>query len=67
MQKKILKQLNNAKKASILFGLFSHSQRILILKNLAKELRKNKRLIIKANAKDLKKSHKIIRCVTVSY
>ncbi|MEK7104631.1 MAG: glutamate-5-semialdehyde dehydrogenase, partial [Patescibacteria group bacterium] len=55
MQKKILKQLNNAKKASILFGLFSHSQRILILKNLAKELRKNKRLIIKANAKDLKK------------
>jgi glutamate-5-semialdehyde dehydrogenase len=53
--KNILKQLNNAKKASISFGLSSHAQRILILKNLAKELRKNKKNIIKANEKDLKK------------
>jgi len=55
MNKTILKQLNNAKKASTLFGLSSHSDRILILKNLARELRKNKKLIIKANSKDLKK------------
>lgn len=55
MNKIILKQLNKAKKSSTLFGLSSHSERILILKNLAKELRKNKKLIIKANSKDLKK------------
>ncbi|MEK7060218.1 MAG: glutamate-5-semialdehyde dehydrogenase [Patescibacteria group bacterium] len=55
MNKNILKQLNNAKKASISFGLLPHAKRILILQNLAKELRKNKRLIIKANSKDLKK------------
>jgi len=55
MQKKILKQLNNAKKASAPFGLLPHAKRILILKNLAKELRKNKKITIKANLKDLKK------------
>lgn len=55
MQKRIQKQLNNAKKASIFFGLTPHSKRILVLKNLAKELRKNKKLITKANSKDLKK------------
>lgn len=55
MNKIILKQLNKAKKSSTLFGLSSHSKRILILKNLAKELRKNKKLITKANSKDLKK------------
>ena len=53
--KNILKQLNNAKKASILFGLLPHKQRVLVLKNLAKELRRNKKDILKANAKDLKK------------
>ena len=58
MNKIILKQLNNAKKASETFGLLSHTKRILILKNLAKELRKNKKVIIKANAKDLKKISK---------
>jgi len=55
MNKTILKQLNNAKKVSTSFGLLSHAKRILTLKNLAKELRKNKKLIIKANARDLKK------------
>ena len=55
MNKIILKQLNNAKKASAPFGLLSHAKRILILKNLAKELRKNKKIIIKTNLKDLKK------------
>ncbi len=40
------------------FGLLPHSKRILILKNLAKELRKNKKKIIKANLKDLKKISK---------
>ena len=55
MNKKIEKQLNNAKKASASFGLLSHAQRVLILKNIAKELRKNKKLIIQANVKDLKK------------
>ena len=53
--KNILKQLNSAKKTSILFGLLSHTKRILILKNLAKEIRKNKKLIIRANSKDLTK------------
>src|SRR3989338_513008 len=56
--KNILKQLNNAKKASESFGLLPHEKRALILKNLAKELRKNKKSIIKANAKDLKKFSK---------
>ena len=36
------------------FGLSSHSQRILALKNLVKELRKNKKIILEANAKDQK-------------
>src|SRR3989338_3625131 len=56
--KNILKQLNNAKRVSVEFGLLSHSKRILVLKNLAKELRKNKKKIIKANLKDLKKISK---------
>src|SRR3989339_543376 len=56
--KNILEQLNKAKKASVGFGLLPHSKRILILKNLAKELRKNKKKIIKANLKDLKKISK---------
>ncbi|MFA5095405.1 MAG: glutamate-5-semialdehyde dehydrogenase [Candidatus Paceibacterota bacterium] len=55
MNKIILKQLNNAKKVSASFGLLPHVKRILILKNLAKELRKNKKLIVQANLKDLKK------------
>ena len=55
MNKNILKQLNNAKRASMLFGLLPHDQRILILKNLVKELRKNKKIIIRANSKDSKK------------
>ncbi len=55
MNKNILKQLNNAKRASMLFGLLPHAQRILILKNLVKELRKNKKIIIRANSKDSKK------------
>jgi len=55
MNKKILQQLNKAKKASISFSLLPHSIRNLILKNLAKELRKNKKSIIRANSKDLKK------------
>ena len=55
MHKRINKQLNKAKSASISFGLLPHSERILILKNLAKELRKNKKMIISANLKDLKK------------
>ncbi|MDD5720991.1 MAG: glutamate-5-semialdehyde dehydrogenase [Candidatus Pacebacteria bacterium] len=55
MDKKILKQLNKAKEASREFALLPHSKRILILKNIVKELRKNKKTIITANAKDLKK------------
>ncbi|MFA5936792.1 MAG: glutamate-5-semialdehyde dehydrogenase [Candidatus Paceibacterota bacterium] len=55
MQKKIQKQLNNAKNASIPFGLLSHAKRILILKNIIKELKKNKKEIIQANLKDLNK------------
>ncbi len=58
MNKAILKQLNNAKKASGAFQLLPHTKRILILKNLAKELRKSKKVIIKANIKDLKKISK---------
>ena len=50
----ILKQLNNAKHASFAFGFSAHGQRNLILKNLAKGLIKNKKLIIQANKKDLK-------------
>ena len=46
MNKKILKQLEKAKEASKKFSLLSHSKRILILKNLAQELRKNKKIII---------------------
>ena len=37
------------------FGLLPHAKRILNLKNLIKELRKNKKEILEANAKDLKK------------
>lgn len=55
MNNRILKQLQRAKSASKNFGLLPHAKRILILKNLAKELRKNKKLIIEANLKDLKK------------
>ena len=55
MQTNISKQLNNAKKASASASLLSHSQRNLILKNLIKELDKNKKEIIKANLKDLQK------------
>lgn len=55
MNKTILKQLNKAKKASRNLGLLPHAKRILILKNLAKELLKNKKLIIKANLQDCKK------------
>ena len=55
MNKEILKQLNKSKEASKKFSLLSHSKRILILKNLAQELRKNKKIIIAVNCKDLKK------------
>jgi len=55
MNKIILKQFNKAKEASKEFSLLSHAKRILILKNLAKELRNNKKLIIRANLKDFKK------------
>ncbi|MFA6353624.1 MAG: glutamate-5-semialdehyde dehydrogenase [Candidatus Paceibacterota bacterium] len=55
MNKNILKQLNKAKEASQKFSLLSHAKRILILKNLADGLYKNKKLIIIANSKDLKK------------
>ena len=55
MSKDIFKQLNKAKDVAKDFGLLPHTKRILILKNLAKELRKNKKLIIAANLKDLKK------------
>ncbi len=55
VNKNILKQLNNAKEASMPFGLLPHAKRILILKNLVKELRKNKKRVIQANSKDLKK------------
>ncbi len=55
MNKKIEKQLKSAKKASLRLGLLPHKQRKLILKNLAKGLRKNKKTILAANAKDLKK------------
>ena len=54
MDKNIFKQLNKAKKASVQFGLLSHVTRILILKNLAKGLRRNKKAILRANVKDLK-------------
>lgn len=54
MNKNLLKQLNNAKKASVSFGLLPHAKRILILKNLVKELRKNKKSVITANLKDLR-------------
>ncbi|MDP9249445.1 MAG: glutamate-5-semialdehyde dehydrogenase [bacterium] len=50
----ILKQLQSAKRASIEFGLLPHSKRVLILKNLAGGLRKNKKEIMRANRKDLK-------------
>ena len=53
--KNILKQLSKAKNASKQFGLSSHAKRILVLKNLAKELRKNKKPILRANLKDLKR------------
>src|SRR3989338_7199895 len=55
MNKKILKQLNSAKMASLSLALAPHSVRKLALKNMAKGLRKNKKTITKANAKDLKK------------
>lgn len=55
MNKDTLKQLNKAKKASEVLGLLPHTKRVLVLKNLAKELRRNKKVVIKANLKDLKK------------
>ena len=55
MRKNILEQLHKAKKASEELGLLPHAKRILILKNLAGGLRRNKKTIIKANLKDLKK------------
>jgi glutamate-5-semialdehyde dehydrogenase len=55
MNKAILKQLNKAKSAEVEFGLSPHAKRILVLKNLYRELRKNKKNILEANAKDLKK------------
>lgn len=55
---KIEKQLNKAKRASVSLGLLPFQTRKLILKNLAKELRKNKKAILLANAKDLKKFSK---------
>ncbi len=55
MDKTILKQLHRAKEASHKFSLLPHAKRILILKNLAEGLHKNKKLIITANSKDLKK------------
>ena len=54
MNKNILKQLNNAKVASLSLGLLSVSKRNEILKNLANGLEKNKKQIIQANRKDLK-------------
>ncbi|MES2023071.1 MAG: glutamate-5-semialdehyde dehydrogenase [Patescibacteria group bacterium] len=54
MDKKLLKQLQNAKTASAELGLLSGAKRNLILKNLAQLLRKNKKLIISANQKDAK-------------
>jgi len=55
MDKNILKQLNKAQKASTEFALLPHARKILILKNLSKELLRNKKEIITANSKDLKK------------
>jgi glutamate-5-semialdehyde dehydrogenase len=51
--RKILKQLEKAKEVSVPFGIFPHAKRVLILKNLARGLRKNKKEIIRANGKDL--------------
>ncbi len=51
---KTLKQLHKAKEVSSSFGLLPHSKRVLILKNLAQNLRQNKKIIMLANQKDLK-------------
>ncbi len=53
--KKILRQLEKAKKASIPLGFLSHTSRVLILKNLAKGLRRGVGRILRANAKDLRR------------
>ena len=58
MDKKILKQLKNAKAAEETFGLLSLSKRNKILKNLARLIKKNKKSILSANTKDLKKMKK---------
>lgn len=58
MDKKILKQLQKAKRAGESLGLSALSKRNLILKNLAKELSKNKKYIMEANKKDLRKMKK---------
>ncbi len=58
MDKKILKQLKNAKAAEETFGLLSLSKRNEILKNLARLIKKNKKSILSANTKDLKKMKK---------
>ena len=55
VNKNVLHQLNKAKKASREFSLLPHTKRVLILKNLARELRRNKKAIIAANLKDVKK------------
>ncbi len=55
MPNKIIKQLEKAKKASHETGLLAHAKRILILKNLAREIRRNKKAIFWANQKDLRK------------
>ncbi len=58
MDKKILKQLKNAKAAEETFGLLSLSKRNKILKNLARLIKKNKKSILSANTKDLKRMKK---------
>jgi glutamate-5-semialdehyde dehydrogenase len=55
MNKNILQQLNKAKIAAEKLALLPHPKRMLILKNLAKNLRANKKTIISANQTDLKK------------
>ncbi len=55
MNAKIEKQLRKAKRASLSLGLLPYAKRKLILKNLAKGLRKSKKAILSANEKDLKK------------
>lgn len=53
MNKIIYKKLQKAKAAAQELAILQHSKRILILKNLAENLRQNKKEIISANKKDL--------------